>query len=191
MGIVNLRHNSIGVSVKSGMFAWQDETRNHFRRPALKIITSKEIFMTQSKPNLPLNATRRNILIGGSALAVSAFAQFPGKAFAATIDADGFLELSKKLTGHSGLSADDAMKMLQAFKTIGKDDELAALAAGDANPELGNEIVASWYSGLSPDPDSEEVITYTEALMWPAMSYTKPMGYCGGGTGYWADPPES
>ncbi|AKH99040.1 Membrane bound FAD containing D-sorbitol dehydrogenase [Hoeflea sp. IMCC20628] len=147
--------------------------------------------MTQPKSNLPLNATRRSILIGGSALAVSVFAQFPGKAFAATIDADGFLKLSKTLTGHSDLSADDAMKMFEAFKAIGKSDELAALADGEANPELGNEVVASWYSGVSPDPDAEEVITYTEALMWPAMSYTKPMGYCGGATGYWADPPES
>ncbi|MCY0096626.1 sugar dehydrogenase complex small subunit [Hoeflea ulvae] len=147
--------------------------------------------MTKPKSTLPLNATRRSILIGGSALAASAFAQFPNNAFAATIDADGFLELSKKLTGHSDLSADDALKMFEAFKAIGKGDDLAALAEGDADPELGNEVVASWYSGVSPDPDSEEVITYTEALMWPAMSYTKPMGYCGGETGYWADPPES
>jgi hypothetical protein len=25
--------------------------------------------------------------------------------------------------------------------------------------------------------------------MWSAMSFTKPMGQCGGVTDYWADPP--
>lgn len=147
--------------------------------------------MTRTKSAPLLGATRRSVLIGGTALAVSAFAQFPGKALAATVEADDFLDLSIKLTGHSDLALEDAAKMLQAFNAIGKGDELAALVDGNSNPDLSNAIVAAWYSGVSPDPESDEVITYTEALMWPAMSYTKPMGYCGGATGYWADPPAS
>ncbi|MDF1609200.1 sugar dehydrogenase complex small subunit [Hoeflea sp. YIM 152468] len=147
--------------------------------------------MTRPKSAPLLSATRRSVLTGGTALAVSGFAPWPGKAFAATVDIDDFLDLSIKLTGNPDLAAEDAAKMLQAFKSIGKAEELAALVEGNANPDLSNGIVAAWYSGVSPDPESNEVITYTEALMWPAMSYSKPMGYCGGATGYWADPPAS
>ncbi len=79
--------------------------------------------------------------------------------------------------------------MLKAFEAVGKSDGIAALADGSEDKEMGNAIVAAWYSGVSPDPESGEVITYTDALMWQAMSFTKPMGYCGGETGYWAEPP--
>lgn len=145
--------------------------------------------MTQAKFNSPLSSTRRNILIGGSALAVTPFITWPGEASAAELDAETFLELSQKLTGQQDLDADYAAEMLEAYKSIGKAADIAELASGSENPELANDIVAAWYSGVSPDPDSNEVITYTEALMWGAMSFTKPMGYCGGQTGYWADPP--
>ena len=145
--------------------------------------------MTQAKFNGPLSSTRRSILIGGSALAAIAFAKWPSEASAAELDAETFAELSRKLTGNEDLDADYAAEMLDAYKAIGKNEDIAALADGSENPELENDIVAAWYSGLSPDPDSNEVITYTDALMWEAMSFTKPMGYCGGETGYWAEPP--
>ncbi len=145
--------------------------------------------MTQAKFNHPLSSTRRNILIGGSALAVTAFVKWPSEASAAELDAETFLGLSQKLTGRQDLDADYAAEMLDAYRAIGKADDVAALADGAENPELANDIVATWYSGVSPDPESNEVITYTEALMWGAMSFTKPMGYCGGETGYWAEPP--
>lgn len=145
--------------------------------------------MYRTKSNDPLNLTRRNILAGGSALVVVAVAQWPSHAVAASIDTDAFLQLSQNLTRKQGLSADIAAPMLEAFDAIGKGEEIAALINGGANPELTNNIVAAWYSGASPDPDSEEVVTYLDALMWQAMSYTKPMGVCGGATGYWADPP--
>ena len=35
-----------------------------------------------------------------------------------------------------------------------------------------------------------QLVLYTDAFMWTAMTYTKPMGVCGGVTGYWADPPQ-
>lgn len=145
--------------------------------------------MTQPAPSQSLIATRRSILVGGSALALASFAGWPRHASAAAIDTDAFIKLSQDLTGKPDLDADYASRMLDAFKAIGKSDDVAALADGSENPELENDIVAAWYSGLSPDPDSNEVITYTDALMWEAMSFTKPMGYCGGETGYWAEPP--
>jgi hypothetical protein len=145
--------------------------------------------MTQPAPSQSLIATRRSILVGGSALALASFAGWPRHSSAAAIDTDAFIKLSQELTGKTDLDADYASRMLDAFKVIGKSQDIAALADGSENPELENAIVAAWYSGLSPDPDSNEVITYTDALMWGAMSFTKPMGYCGGETGYWAEPP--
>jgi len=145
--------------------------------------------MTQPTPSQSLHATRRNLLVGGSALTVAMFAGWTRDASAATIDTDAFVRLSQKLTGKPDLDADYASEMLKAFKAIGKIEDIAALAQGPDNPELANDIVAAWYSGVSPDPDSDEVITYTDALMWEAMSFSKPMGYCGGETGYWAEPP--
>ena len=145
--------------------------------------------MTQPAPSPSLHTTRRSILVGGSALALASFAGWPREASAATIDTDAFLRLSEKLTGKPDLDTDYASAMLKAFKVIGKSRDIEALAEGTDNPELANDIVAAWYSGVSPDPDSDEVITYTDALMWEAMSFTKPMGYCGGETGYWAEPP--
>jgi hypothetical protein len=37
----------------------------------------------------------------------------------------------------------------------------------------------------------QEVVDFTQALVWNALTFTKPWGECGGETGYWADPPET
>ena len=81
--------------------------------------------------------------------------------------------------------------MLKAYSGLGKENALAALAAGKKDPDLTNSLVTAWYTGESPDPNDLLVLDYTEALIWQAMDYTKPMGYCGGAVGYWADPPEA
>ncbi|WP_417417859.1 sugar dehydrogenase complex small subunit [Hoeflea sp.] len=135
------------------------------------------------------NATRRGVLLGGSALAFASFVSWPKDAAAATTNTDAFVKLSEKLTGKQDLYPETAAKFLEAFRSAGKGSEIDALAEGADNEELANEIVAAWYSGVSPDPDSDEVVTYTDALMWEAMSFSKPMGYCGGEMGYWAEPP--
>jgi hypothetical protein len=33
------------------------------------------------------------------------------------------------------------------------------------------------------------VATFTDALVWNALTFTKPWAECGGETGYWANPP--
>ncbi len=144
--------------------------------------------MSRPSPTPSPRLTRRAMLTAGSALALTSAIQWPAQA-ATGMDADAFLALSKELTGKVDLDGDIAAKMLNAFETIGKADEIAALANGQVKPDLGNDIVAAWYSGFSPDPDSSEVVAYNDALMWQAMPYTKPMGQCGGETGYWAEPP--
>ncbi|SOE16418.1 D-sorbitol dehydrogenase-like protein [Hoeflea halophila] len=145
--------------------------------------------MAQRAPSQPFCTTRRFVLVGGGTLALATVAGWPGSAYAATIDVETFLTLSQTLTGNEDLDAEYASQFLKAFEAAGKGDDLASLAAGGDHQQLANEVVAAWYTGVSPDPESEEVVTYTDALMWPAMSYTKPMGYCGGAMGYWADPP--
>ena len=133
--------------------------------------------------------TRRGLLSAVSAISVLSVTQLPGLAFAANLDVQAFLALSQNLVGQDDLSEDIAANMLEAFSGLGRDDDLAALADGAEDEALSNEIVASWYTGVSPDPDDLKVLTYTDALMWQAMDFTKPMGECGGATGYWAEPP--
>ena len=31
---------------------------------------------------------------------------------------------------------------------------------------------------------------FEQALLWQAMSFTKPFADCGGETGYWSEPPQ-
>ena len=136
-----------------------------------------------------LGITRRGLLSAASAFALLSLTQMPGRAFAANLDLKAFLSLSQKLVGQDDLSEDIAAEMLKAFGSIGREDDLAALAGDTDDEALSNAILAAWYSGVSPDPDDLKVLTYTDALMWQAMPYTKPMGYCGGAMGYWAEPP--
>ena len=62
--------------------------------------------------------------------------------------------------------------------------ELDAAIAARKLDKVANELVAAWYSGMVDC----KVVLYTDALVWTAMAYSKPMGICGGVTGYWADP---
>ncbi len=135
--------------------------------------------------------SRRGLLSAVSAMSVLGLTHIPGRAFAATIDLDGFLALSASLTGKKDLSEDIAGRMLKAFAKTGREDEIAALDAEDADSEIADEIVEAWYTGVSPDPDDLDVLTYLDALIWRAMDYTKPMAVCGGGVGYWAEPPRT
>ena len=133
--------------------------------------------------------TRRNLLSAVSAVSLLSLMQLPGRAYAANLNLDAFLALSEKLVGQENLSDDIAGEMLNALKAVGKDEGLSALADGAEDETLSAAIVEAWYTGVSPDPDDLSVLTYTDALLWRAMEYTKPMGYCGGATGYWAEPP--
>jgi hypothetical protein len=147
--------------------------------------------MSSPKIAQPVTLTRRGLLCATSAISVLSLTPWPAWALAADFDVDAFLTLSKDQLGQADLSKDIATSMLKAYTTIGKQDALAALAAGNKDPDLANSIVAAWYTGESPDPDAPQVLDYTDTLIWQAMDYTKPMGYCGGATGYWADPPEA
>ena len=146
--------------------------------------------MTFRNANAPATLSRRSLLSAASAFSVLSLSQWPTGAFAAGMDIDAFTLLSQKLVQQDKLSSDIAGKMLSAFEDISATDRLAKLAQGDADTEIANSVVSAWYTGESPNPDDLQVLTYTDALIWDAMDYTKPMAYCGGAMGYWADPPE-
>ena len=138
--------------------------------------------------------TRRAILAGVAASIVAVGATgFPDAVYAAAeVTTDQFLALSERLTGANDLDADIAATLLGGFLATGYGADLERLVKSDSSvPDLANAIVAAWYSGLYLDADGEAVATYTDALLWTALTFTKPMGYCGGETGYWADPPET
>jgi hypothetical protein len=85
---------------------------------------------------------------------------------------------------------------LGGFLATGQGAGLAELVAdpgiGSAkNAALANAIVGGWYSGLYNTPDGQAVATFDQALLWNALSYTKPFGECGGDTGYWSAAPKS
>lgn len=115
-----------------------------------------------------------------------------------------FADVSAALTGYPVPAADVAAKLLSAFDTPPRRTALTRLArvVGETKPAdldaalkaqgldgMANELVAAWYSGLVTHGNTSQVVLYAEAYMWSAMSFTKPMGQCGGATNYWADPP--
>jgi hypothetical protein len=115
-----------------------------------------------------------------------------------------FAALSSVLTGYPPEDAAVASRIFAAFDTPEKKIALAQLSRLLAEtPKTGidaairergleplaNELVAAWYSGVVKNAQGEQLVIYTEALMWKAMSFAKPMGVCGGAFGHWADPP--
>lgn len=138
--------------------------------------------------------SRRQFLMRSSAAALGATAGWALPAAAQSAGPEQFAALSEKITNVSDLSADIASAMLEAFRKTDHADALTRLLEGGAEPdevapELAHDITAAWYTGVSPDPEALEVLTYTDALLWQALDYTKPMAYCGGSMGYWAEPP--
>lgn len=106
---------------------------------------------------------------------------------------DAFTAMSAKLTGQVLLDRGMGKSILEAFIESGHGEDIATLIA-DMTPEqsqlmIANAVVAAWYSGVSPLNSASQVMGFNEALVWNALSYTKPWGSCGGEIGYWSDAP--
>ena len=94
---------------------------------------------------------------------------------------------------------------MRAFATPERRASLAALdqtrgrdtAGANSTPRLPRTSskvspTTSWPRGTRASlttPKGQQLVLYADALMWRAMTYTKPMGVCGGVTNYWSDPP--
>jgi len=139
--------------------------------------------------------SRRALILGG-ACALSAASAFPFFAGAnETITVDEFRALSARLTGASltDLNATAAAKLLDGFLSMERGADLARLAAdpGARAGPLADDIVAAWYSGNYQTAAGLASIGLPSALLWDALNYTKPSGFCGGLTGYWGDAPQT
>lgn len=115
-----------------------------------------------------------------------------------------FGRMTEALIGFPAPSAEDAAKMRAVFATPERRAALTRLArivSETSATEIGaaltahgldalaNELVAAWYSGIVTQGNASRVVLYADAYMWSAMSFTKPMGRCGGTSNDWADPP--
>jgi len=149
---------------------------------------------------------RRMLLrsLAAAALGAAGSRVFAATSPSATSAAARFAATSAALTGYPAAASDDTVKMLAAFATPERRAALARLhALVTATPAAGvdaalraqgldtlaNDLVAAWYSGVVTQGKQQKLVLYADAYMWSAMSFTKPMGVCGGVTGYWADPP--
>jgi hypothetical protein len=145
--------------------------------------------------------SRRDLILAAVAAAIASVgtAGFPAALFAqSSVTPEQFLALSEKLTEKSDLDLEVATTILGGFLATGQGEGLTQLAGEgfDAFTPLADAIVAAWYSGLfmtaaAGEAPVQKVATFSEALVWEALTFTKPWAECGGETGYWADPPEA
>lgn len=139
--------------------------------------------------------SRRTLILGSASAAVLALAFPPFAGGGESISVEAFRSLSSKLTGASLTDLDPgaAAKLLAGFISMGRGADLARLFVdpGASTGTLASDIVAAWYSGLYEAPDGLATISLASALLWDALDFTKPPGFCGGLTGYWADAPRA
>ncbi len=141
---------------------------------------------------------RRDFLLASIAAAIAAAAgEFPASLYAeSAVSADQFLALSQNLTQASSLDPGIAKTLLGGFLATGNGVALAELVADPVsgtgkNALLPNAIVGAWYSGVYNTAAGPAVATFDQALLWNALTYTKPFGECGGDTGYWSAAPKA
>jgi hypothetical protein len=149
---------------------------------------------------------RRGVLQALSAFAASTLIPAPARAASGTtVSVAQFARLSSALTGFPPGDPAVAAKLLAAFATPSRRADVARLArvtsehtgedldaairANGLDP-LAKDLVSAWYSGVVGGGESARLVLYAEALVWSAMTYSKPMGFCGGPPGYWASPPQ-
>jgi Membrane bound FAD containing D-sorbitol dehydrogenase len=141
---------------------------------------------------------RRDFLLASIAAAIAAAGGgFPASLYAGSaVSADQFLALSQNLTRTSSLDPGIAKTLLGGFLATDNGAALAELVADPVsgtgkNALLANAIVGAWYSGVYNTAAGPAVATFDQALLWNALTYTKPFGECGGDTGYWSAAPKA
>jgi len=154
-----------------------------------------------------MSIDRRTLLraaSGASALALAGRALPAFAQSAPPVTTAQFAAISAALTGYPAPGDATAAKMMRTFATPARRAPLAALAklvAATPAPGLdaaitqagldpvANDLAAAWFSGIVTQGSAQTLVLYTDALMWTAMTFSKPMGVCGGPTNYWGEPP--
>lgn len=137
--------------------------------------------------------TRRALLLAGFSAAALGGVTLPGASEEA-LTLDQFRALSARLMqmGVADLDPGTAKTLLTGLVQAGQGPALAALLrdpTASGHP-AGENLVTAWYSGVYETGRGEAVATFTDALVWNALDFTKPFASCGGETGYWAEPPQ-
>ena len=143
--------------------------------------------------------SRRRFLAGASGAALASAGGWPLSAFAQPGDElDVFLALSEDVTGHAGLDPVLAEAILAAFRSVGVEGDLAAIAP-ERDGAARRALLKAWYLGqIAPDGISDEddeadpiVVGFEATLMGRVVSDFIPLpSYCGGRPHFWTEPPE-
>lgn len=106
-----------------------------------------------------------------------------GKVYLDSIDQSGDFEMTvDELAQAVGLPS-DAPPTTADLEAAGLFDDPAARSLADA-------ILNMWYTGIYTTADGEQAVaTYVGALVWRAITFTKPLTVCGS-PGFWAQPPQ-
>jgi fructose 5-dehydrogenase small subunit len=143
--------------------------------------------------------SRRRFLAGTSFVALASAGTWPLPAFAQTGgELDVFLALSEDVTGHAGLDPVFAKAILAAFRSVGVERDLAAIAP-ERDGAARRALLKAWYLGRIapngiPDEDDEAeaiVVGFEATLMGRVVADLIPLpSYCGGRPHFWTEPPE-
>ncbi|MEQ8653836.1 MAG: sugar dehydrogenase complex small subunit [Kiloniellales bacterium] len=115
----------------------------------------------------------------------------------ADVDLAAFMALSEHLTGRSDLDPVIGRVYLTALQREATNrDALAALSRDPGRQDgqalaLRKQILRCWYSGLIGEGDASKVVSFEAALLWSAMGFAQPKGWCRGPVGYWSEPPDA
>jgi fructose 5-dehydrogenase small subunit len=178
-----------------------------------------EVGLNTTRLKQRIGSTRRSLLLGTaasiasvglSALPWPAQAQQAIAADSAPLDDEGFLKLSRLVTGHADLSSVTATRIFTAMRRADPNfaahaRALARLAHADFDAEalLGAAestdlhgaalaIVSAWYTGTVGKGPNAVLVSYVDALMHRPVSdgLTVPT-YCSNGPLWWTIPPPS
>lgn len=143
--------------------------------------------------------SRRRFLAGASVVALASAGKWPLPAFAQTGDElDVFLALSEGVTGHAGLDPVLAEAILAAFRSVGGEGDVAAIAPERDSPAR-RALLKAWYlgriapSGIRGEDDEADasVVGFEATLMGRVVADLIPLpSYCGGPPHFWTEPPE-
>jgi hypothetical protein len=124
---------------------------------------------------------------GGAAMAPTAFSATvracTGYAFDDPVVANAMLKALNASVGNASLARIAAL----AASTPPEQLDAALKSAGLEN--AAEVVVVALYSGTVDTPKGPVVISYDQAIVWQACGWTKPNGFCGGSTNYWATAP--
>lgn len=151
------------------------------------------------------DTVNRRRMLGGMialhalALARIAQAQTPLPAQSGPVDQDGFMALSRRITGHDDLSPVLGARILSVLNDAGQAaplQEMYAALSQDAaqgeppDSDMLRVILHGWYLGRVTIEDQTYLTGFEETLMGRVTADILPLrSYCGGAMGFWADPP--